>query len=66
MEQQINPQDIIEKLAKIQAQVNKLQEDFEDSILSREDLEAIKLADKEYKEGKTTSLEELEREFGLD
>ena len=66
MEQQINPQDIIEKLAKIQAQVNKLQEDFEDSILSREDLEALRLADQEFKEGKTTSLEELEREFGLD
>ena len=61
METQINPQEIMEKLAKIQAQVNKLQEDFEDSILTQKDREALKLANKEFSEGKTTSLEEIKK-----
>jgi len=53
--------EIMENLIKLQAQINKLQEDFEDSILTQEDIEAIKLADKEYKEGKLVSLEDIEK-----
>jgi len=36
-------------------------QDFEDSILTQEDIEAIKLADKEYKERKLVSLEDIEK-----
>jgi len=61
MEQQINSQEIMEKLEKLQAQINYLQESFEDSILTQEDIEAIRLADKEYKEGKLVSLEDIEK-----
>ena len=51
----------MEKLEKLQAQINYLQESFEDSILTQEDIEAIRLADKEYKEGKLVSLEDIEK-----
>ena len=61
METQMNNNEIMENLIKLQAQINKLQEDFEDSILTQEDIEAIKLADKEYKEGKLVSLEDIEK-----
>ena len=47
METQINSKEIMEKLKKLQTQINKLQENFEDSILTRGDIEAIKLTDKE-------------------
>jgi len=61
METQMSNKEIMENLIKLQAQINKLQEDFEDSILTQEDIEAIKLADKEYKEGKLVSLEDIEK-----
>ena len=61
METQMRNKEIMENLIKLQAQINKLQEDFEDSILTQEDIEAIKLADKEYKEGKLVSLEDIEK-----
>lgn len=65
METQITPQDIMSKLEKLQAQVNKLQEDFEDSVLSQDDIESLKLAEEEYKNGNTISHEELKKELGL-
>ena len=61
MEIQINPQEIMKKLIKIQAQVDKLQEDFEDSILTSDDIEALRLAEEEYKKGELVSLEDIEK-----
>ena len=55
----------MERLEKLQIQVNKLQEDFEDTQLTEDDLEALKLAEEEYKRGETISLEELEKELGM-
>ena len=55
----------MERLEKLQIQVNKLQEDFEDTQLTEEDLDALKLAEEEYKNGETTSHEELKKELGL-
>jgi len=65
MEIQINPKEIMEKLEKLQMQIDKLQEDFEDTQLSEEDLDSLRLAEEEYKNGETTSHEELKKELGL-
>ena len=65
MEMQINPQMIMDKLVKLQAQVDKLQEEFDDTQLSEDDLKALKLANEEFEKGKTISLEELEKELGM-
>lgn len=61
MEKQINPQEILVKLARLQAQVDKLQEDFEDSILSDDDVKALKLVEEEYKNGELVSLEDIKK-----
>jgi len=65
METQINSQEIMEKLAKLQSDMNFVKEYIEDFTLTAEDLEALELADKEFKEGKTISHEELKKELGL-
>ena len=65
MEAQINPQEIMSKLAKLQADMNFVKEYIEDVILTKDDLEALELAEKEYKEGKTISHEKLKKELGL-
>lgn len=67
MEKQINPQEIMNKLIKLQSDVDFIKNNMVDidCILTEEDREAIKLADKEFEEGKTTSHEELKKELGL-
>lgn len=61
MEAQINIKELAEKLTKLQARVDKLQEEFEDTQLSAEDIEAIKLAEEEYERGETVTLEDIEK-----
>ena len=61
MEQQINPQEIMSKLVQLQKQVNQLREDFEDSQLTAEDIEALEKSEEEYKNGSLTTLEEIEK-----
>ncbi len=65
MEQQINPQEMMSMIVKLQAQVNKLQEEFEDNQLTTEDIEALEQAEKEYQNGETISHEELKKELEL-
>lgn len=62
MEMQINPQEIMEKLNKLQAQVNKLQEEFEDTILTDEEIKLIDESLVHEKEGKLYSFEDIENE----
>jgi len=63
METQINPQEIMIKLAQLQADMNFVKEYIEDVTLTNDDLEALEIAEQEFKEGKTVSLEELEKEL---
>ena len=56
-------QEIINRLVKLQSDINFLKEHIEDVSLSESDLKSIRLAEKEFENGKTISLEELEEEI---
>lgn len=58
-------QQILAKLAKLQADVAYVKEYMEDSILTRDDLEAIEEAEDDFKKGRTISHEKLKKELGL-
>lgn len=60
-------QEILRRLNKIQIDINLLKSRIIDSdcILTEDDLEAIGEAEKEYKEGRTISHEQLKKELGL-
>ena len=67
MEQQIkaNTKEIMIKLSRIQADMNFVKEHIDDITLSEDDLESIKEAEKDLKEGKTTPIEDLEKELDM-
>lgn len=52
----VNAKEIITKLARIQADMNYVKEHIEDITLTEDDLEAIKNAKKDLREGKTRRL----------
>ena len=59
-------EEILRRLAKIEARVDIIVEHVvDDSILTEEDLMAVKEAEEEYKQGKTISHEQLKKELGL-
>lgn len=64
MEMQINPQEIMNKLAKLQEDVDFIKDNIVDidCILTEDDRKALTLSEKEFEEGKLVSLEEIERE----
>ena len=67
MEQQevkVNAKEILTRLAKLQADMDYLKEHIEDITLTEDDLKSLEEGEKEYKEGKTTSLEDLKKELG--
>lgn len=65
MEQiKVNAEEIMTKLARLQADMDYVREHIEDITLTEDDLKSLEEAEKEYKEGKTTSLEDLEKELG--
>jgi len=58
--------EILKRLAKIEARVDIIVEHVaDDSVLTEDDLMAIKEAEEEYKQGKTISHEQLKKELGL-
>lgn len=67
MEMQINPQEILMRLDKLQEDMNliKLNVVDPDCVLDEDDIEALKKADEEFENGETISLEELEKELGM-
>jgi len=62
---QINPQEIMTKLAQLQSDMNFVKEYIEDVTLTNDDIEALEIAEQEFREGKTISHEELKKELGL-
>ncbi len=60
---ELNGQEILNRLTKLQSDMNFLKEHVEDVNLSDEDKESIRLAERELKEGKTISLEDLKKEL---
>ncbi len=60
-------EEILKKLAKLQIDMEYLKNNMinSDCILTEDDLKAIEEAEKEYKEGRTISHEQLKKELGL-
>jgi hypothetical protein len=59
-------EEILIKLSKLQVDMEYLKSNIiDDSVLTMDDLEAIKEAQKEYNEGRTISHEQLKKELGL-
>jgi hypothetical protein len=66
MEQiKINAEEIIGKLTALQKDVGYIKEHIEDITLTEDDLIALEESEKEFKEGKTISHEELKKELSL-
>jgi hypothetical protein len=57
---------IMEKLDSIKSELDFIKEHLvDDSILSDDDKLALEEAERDYREGKTTRLEDLEKELGM-
>ena len=58
---------ILEKLGEIERQVKEIKEHMidVDTILDQDDVRAIEEAEKDLREGKTTSLKQLKKELGF-
>ena len=61
MEKQITSQEIMEKLAQLQSDMNFVKEYIEDITLTSDDIDALEKADQEFKEGKLSSLEDIKK-----
>lgn len=61
----VNAKEIMIKLARLQSDMNYVREHIEDITLTEDDLISLEDAEKEHKEGKTTSLEDLKKELGM-
>jgi len=62
-ETKVNAKEIMIKLARLQTDVEYIREHIEDITLTEDDLISLEKAEKELKEGKTTSLEDLKKEL---
>jgi len=66
MEQiKVNAKEIMTKLARLQTDMNYVREHIEDITLTEDDLVSLEEAEKEHKEGKTASLEDLKKELEI-
>ena len=63
----IQAEEILKRLSNIETRMNIIVEHVvdDDRVLSEDDLEAIEEAEKEYKEGRTISHEQLKKELGI-
>ena len=61
----VNANEIMIKLARLQSDMDYVREHIEDITLTEDDLRSLEEAEKEYKEGKTTSLEDLKKELEM-
>ena len=66
MEQiKVDAKEIMAKLAKLQSDMNYVREHIEDINLTEDDIKSLEEAEKEHREGKTISLENLKKELGI-
>ncbi|MBS3075458.1 hypothetical protein J4429_03270 [Candidatus Pacearchaeota archaeon] len=63
----IQAEEILKRLSNIETRMNIIVEHVvdDDRVLSEDDLLAIEEAEKEYKEGRTMSHEQLKKELGI-
>ncbi len=64
-EVRIDAKEMLTRLTRLQADLDFIKEHIEDITLTEDDLKSLEEAEKEYKEGKTTSLEDLKKELGM-
>ena len=57
--------EVVERLARLQKDMDFLKEHIEDITLTDDDLESIEEARKDLKEGRTTSLKDLKKELQI-
>ena len=62
-EVKVNSRDIMEKLSKLQTGINYIKEHVEDITLTKDDIKSLEIAEKEFENGETTSLEGLKKEL---
>lgn len=66
MEQiKIDAKEVMTKLARLQADMDYVRGHIDDIALTEDDLRSLEEAEKEYREGKTISLENLKKELGM-
>ena len=64
-EVKVNSRDIMEKLSKLQTGINYIKEHVEDITLTKDDIKSLEIAEKEFENGETTSLESLKKELDV-
>ena len=64
-EVKVNSREIMDKLAKLQTAINYIKEHVEDITLTEDDIKSFAIADKEFENGGTTSLEDLKKELSI-
>ena len=60
-----NKELIINKLDILKQEIDFIKEHIVDVTLTQEDINSLNEAEKEFKEGKTTSLNDLKKELGI-
>ena len=61
----IENKEVIERLARLQRDMDFLKEHIEDITLTDDDIKSIEEARKDLKEGRTTSLKDLKKELQI-
>ena len=64
-EVKVNANEIMARLVRLQASIDYVREHIDDVTLTEDDMQSIKDADREHKEGKTVSLKDLKKELGV-
>lgn len=60
-----NVNEVIVRLAKLQTDMDYVREHIQDITLTEEDIESLEVAEEEYEEGRTISLQKLKKELNL-
>ena len=61
----VDAKEIMVKLVRLQTDINYIREHIEDITLTEDDLRSLEEAEKDHKEGKTISLEDLKKELRM-
>ena len=61
----MDKKEIMIKLTRLQSDMDYVREHIDDITLTEDDLKSIEEAERDYKEGRTTSLEKLKKELEI-
>lgn len=63
--QEVSPQQMLSMIVELKARVDKLQEEFDDTVLTDEEIKLVDESLVHEKEGKLISSDDLKRELGI-